>query len=383
MAAIEEEEIGNAREAGLCCPRCEAANLPQRKFCAKCGSPLWEPCFQCGEVCAAGENFCGACGMNLAEAAAEQLERIGDDFRTAAELRDEGRLDEAMALLSPIAGLKHPRMAERAARAAQLIRHMTAERDRRRIVVEDALDRARRSFDAFDGFGAARILAGVPPSLHDARLESLQLEIDARRKEIDALDHAVREAIREKRLVDLPPLVERLLAIDPNNAQAKLLAEQVRKHLAEAAESQFAQRRYDEVLHLLRPIAADLRNARAQEIYRQATELAWMIDDLRNAPTVDATLAAIAGRLQKLSPDDPKLMKLCDEVRRRMKLSEAAPKTPPAPWRGRRPKRRSAGRSKRRPAFAASPAPNQRPPSRTFRVARAAMRSPADWRWPA
>ena len=35
------DEIGNAREAaGLCCPRCEAANLPQRKFCAKCGGQL-------------------------------------------------------------------------------------------------------------------------------------------------------------------------------------------------------------------------------------------------------------------------------------------------------------------------------------------------------
>ena len=36
------EEIDNVQEAGLCCPRCETGNLPQRKFCAKCGATLWE-----------------------------------------------------------------------------------------------------------------------------------------------------------------------------------------------------------------------------------------------------------------------------------------------------------------------------------------------------
>ena len=92
---------------------------------------MWEPCFRCGQVCAAGENFCGACGANLADAAAEQLERAGDDFRAVAEMRSACRFDEAIALLTPLAQNDHPRLAERAQRAGQLIRQLAAERERR------------------------------------------------------------------------------------------------------------------------------------------------------------------------------------------------------------------------------------------------------------
>ncbi len=124
------------------CPQCEASNLPQRKFCAKCGAALWEACFHCGEVCAAGELYCGACGANLADAAAEQLERVQDDFRAAAEMRSACRFNDAIALLTPIAENHHPRLARYAAHAEQLIRQLAAERDRRRIVTEEAFRRA-------------------------------------------------------------------------------------------------------------------------------------------------------------------------------------------------------------------------------------------------
>ena len=99
MSPIDEKEtIEDAREAGLLCPQCEASNVAQHKFCAKCGAPLWEACFRCGEVCPAGETYCGACGVNLADAAAEQLERVQDDFRAAAELRSACRFTEAISL---------------------------------------------------------------------------------------------------------------------------------------------------------------------------------------------------------------------------------------------------------------------------------------------
>ena len=66
MSPIDEKEtIEDAREAGLLCPQCEASNVAQHKFCAKCGAPLWEACFRCGEVCPAGETYCGACGAYL------------------------------------------------------------------------------------------------------------------------------------------------------------------------------------------------------------------------------------------------------------------------------------------------------------------------------
>ena len=281
---------------------------------------------------AAGENFCGACGANLADAAAEQLERAGDDFRAVAEMRSACRFDEAIALLTPLAQNDHPRLAERAQRAGQLIRQLAAERERGRIVADEALQRAGQSFDAFDYDGAARILEQVPPPVRNGELEELRALIASRCEEVAALDGELREAVREKRLLDLPALVERLLAIKPDHAFARPLAEQVRKQLVNAAEKQLSAHRYDEALRVLEEIAPHLRSPQSQELYRRAAELAWLVGDLRHAPVVDATLAAIAGRLRKLAPDNARAAKLGDEVERRLRLAQAPGRTVPVAW---------------------------------------------------
>ena len=171
-----------------------------------------------------------------------------------------------------------------------------------------------QSFDAFD--------YDVPPAswnkcrrrVRNGELEELRALIASRCEEVAALDGELREAVREKRLLDLPALVERLLAIKPDHAFARPLAEQVRKQLVDAAEKQLSAHRYDEALRVLEEIAPHLRSPQSQELYRRAAELAWLVGDLRHAPVVDATLAAIAGRLRKLAPDDARAAKLGDEV---------------------------------------------------------------------
>jgi class 3 adenylate cyclase/pimeloyl-ACP methyl ester carboxylesterase len=47
------------------CPRCQADNRPERKFCAACGAPLAANCPSCGFENAPGEKFCGGCGKPL------------------------------------------------------------------------------------------------------------------------------------------------------------------------------------------------------------------------------------------------------------------------------------------------------------------------------
>jgi type IV pilus assembly protein PilM len=326
------DEIEDAREAGLCCPQCEATNLPQRRFCAKCGAALWEACFQCGEVCAAGENYCGACGANLGEATAEQLERVQDDFRAAAEMRSACRFSDAIALLTPITEHKHPRLSVYAARAGQLIRQLAAERDRRRIVTDEAMQRASQRFEAFDYDEAARILEQVPPPCRSKDIEELWMRIAARRDEIAAVEQDLREAIAEKRLLDLPALIERLLTLKPDHAHAKELAEQVRSRLVDAAEKRLAEHGYDDALQLLDQIAPHCRSPRSEELRRQAAELAWLSWDLRNAPVVDATLLAVAERLRRLAPGDQRAAKLCDEAMRRAKQAEIQGRRTPVAW---------------------------------------------------
>jgi type IV pilus assembly protein PilM len=333
MSMIDEKEtVEDAREAGLLCPQCEASNLPQRRFCAKCGAALWEACFHCGEVCAAGELFCGACGVNLADAAAEQLERVQDDFRAAAEMRTACRFTDAIALLSPIAENQHPRLARYAVHAEQLIRQFAAERDRRRIVTDEALRRAGERFEVFDYDEAALLLEQVPPPCRNQDIEQLQTRIAERREEIAAIDRELREAVQAKRLLDLPTTIGRLLALKPDHAYAKELAERVWSRLVDAAEKRLADYRHDDALQLLERVAPNCRSPRVEQLRRQAGELAWLGFDLRNAPTIDATLLAVAKRLRQLTPGDAATVKLCDEVERRAKRAEIHKRPTPVAW---------------------------------------------------
>jgi type IV pilus assembly protein PilM len=323
MLPIDEKEtIEDAREAGLLCPQCEASNVPQHKFCAKCGAPLWEACFRCGEVCPAGETYCGACGVNLADAAAEQLERVQDDFRAAAELRSACRFTDAIALLSPIAENRHSRLTRYAAHAEQLIRQLAAECDRRRIVTDEALKRASERFEAFDYDEAARILEQVPPSCRTPSIDELHAQVAERREELAQLDRELREAVQEKRLFDLPPRIERMLALKPDHSYAKELGGQVWGRLTEAVEKRLADYHHDEAMQLLDRVEPNCGSPRLQELRRQAAELAWLNFDLRNAPVVDATLVAVAKRLRQLTPDDARAAKLCEEVQRRATRAE-------------------------------------------------------------
>jgi Tfp pilus assembly PilM family ATPase len=333
MVMIDQKDsVEDARDAGLLCPQCEAANLPQRRFCAKCGATLWEACLRCGEVCAAGELYCGACGVNLADAAAEKIERVQDDFRAAADMRSAHRFADAIALITPAARNRHPRMARYTAHAEQLLRQLAAERDRHRTATEEAFRQVGEHFAAFDYDEAARILDRLAPSCRNENIEQLQMQIAQRREEIATIDRELRAAAQEKRLLDLPPKIERLLTLKPDHPYANKLDEQVRSRLIDAAEKRMADYRYDDALQLLDRVTRNCGSPRLEQLRRQAAELAWLNFDLRNTPTIDATLVAVAKRLRQLTPGDVRAAKLCDEVQRRAAQADAQATSTAIAW---------------------------------------------------
>ena len=50
------------------CPSCMTENVPTRRFCAECGSPLPSACPACGFENEATAKFCGGCGKPVGEA---------------------------------------------------------------------------------------------------------------------------------------------------------------------------------------------------------------------------------------------------------------------------------------------------------------------------
>lgn len=314
------------------CPLCNAANPATRKFCVHCGTNLWEPCFECGTLCSSGEKYCGACGANLSSSLAEHAKRFALAFRDSEQLQAVSRFEEAIALLTPIAKNDHPRLAEYTAKANQLIRQLNAQLARRRILAEEALQRAEQRFAAFDYGAAQQILQDLPRSLLTEAMQDLLQQSVERQAEVETLVEELRDAVRGNRLLDLLPRIERLLAIKPDHAYAQGLSGKVQRHLVAAAEKRLAKHQYDEAKHLIEQIAPDVRTPLAKQLHQRAAELAWLIRDLRNAPVIDKTLTAVAERLQRLAPDHPQVVKLCGELQRRIVLAQTAGRPTPVSW---------------------------------------------------
>jgi Tfp pilus assembly PilM family ATPase len=328
MSMIEDME--DAPQTVLRCRECSAPNLRQRNFCVKCGAPLWQSCLQCGSLCAVGEHYCGSCGANLEETAANQVEQVESEFRCVGELRSACRFEEAMARLVRMTKSEHPGLAEYIARAKQLILEVGAERDRRRAEAEENYELARERMAAFDVGGAAELLENVPPALRGRKMEEFRAEVMTRLEEITTLHEELRSAVRQNRLLDLPSKIERLLVLKPDHVYGREVAEKVQQRVVEAAEKQLAEHQYDQALRLLEQIAPHVRTQRAERLHRQVEELAWLAWDLRNAPVVDATLLAVAERLRRLAPRDERAGKLCAELQRRARLT--ASQGTPLPW---------------------------------------------------
>jgi type IV pilus assembly protein PilM len=326
------EQMEDVNQAALYCPECEVANLPQRKFCAKCGTSLWKTCPQCGDASAAGEAFCGTCGTNLVEAGAERVERMESVFQTAAELRAERRLYDAIALLLPIKKIQQPHMAGYVSRASELVREMSAECSQQRVLADEECRRASQLFDAFDFDGAAKILEMIPATFRNDAILKLGAQVEAKRQQIVAIAKELHAAVREKRILDLPAQIERLLTLKPDHVYGKRLADQVQSHLVHTAKKQLADRNYEQALRLLEQIPSGRRDSQTGELYHQVAELAWLSWDLRNAPLIDRTLVAVAERLRKLAPDDARVTKPCAELQRRARLAERQPSGEPLPW---------------------------------------------------
>lgn len=254
------------------------------------------------------------------------------DFRTAAEMASAFRFEEAIVLLARISKKEHPRLAEHAARARELIGQLAAERQRQRIAAEQACQHAWQCFVAFDYDGAARFIENVPLPLQNDDVRQLRTQIAERRREIGTLTEELRNAVRQKRLLELPSRIERLLALKPDHAYARSVAVQVQKRLVAAAKKVLAEHRYDQAQHLLDQITVPTDVTDFRQLRRQAAELAWLSWDLRNAPVVDNTLVTVAKRLRRLVPDDAQNIRLCDELHHRIRLAEAGHQQEPLPW---------------------------------------------------
>lgn len=318
--------------ASLPCPICRSANPATRKFCAQCGASLWEPCLNCGTLCTAGERFCGACGSNLNGVLEKQIKQLEAIFFESRQLQSVSRYDDAIKLLTDATKIDHPRLTAYVHQANQFIGQLGAQKARRKIVADDALQRAEQCFARGDCEGTVRIVESVPRPLRSEAMLNLLGKIEEQTAEITRLETDLRTAVQENRVLAMPSMIERLLELRPDHIYAKQLGAQVHQRLIAAAEKRLSQQRFDEALQLIEKIAPHLRSAEAEEVRRKAAELSCLVWDLHNAPVIDETLVAVGRRLEKAAAADSTMCKLCRELQRRQHEAQEKRRLEPISW---------------------------------------------------
>ncbi len=163
---------------------------------------------------------------------------------------------------------------------------------------------------------------------------------------------------RQKRLLDLPPKIERLLTLKPDHAYAEGLAEQVRSRLTDAAEKRLADYRYDEALQLLDHVAPDCRSPRSGRTSAAGGGVG--VAELRSPQRPGRSTRRLwrspsgCGGRRPATPEPRNCARKCNAEPSRPKSKGNGRRSP---RRVRRKRRRWASPSKGSPPSAASPAP--------------------------
>ena len=116
------------------------------------------------------------------------------------------------------------------------------------------------------------------------------------------LSGEIRAAIADKRAWDLAPKLDRLLALRPDHAQARQLAEQLRERSVKIAAARLAEHQFQEALDRLAQIPQAVRNEEMEKLQSAASERLCLLEEVKYAALADAHLLALADRLCKLAP---------------------------------------------------------------------------------
>jgi type IV pilus assembly protein PilM len=323
---------GKTAAGSVRCGGCGHQNAATRKFCADCGSNLWEPCYQCGTLSTSGEKFCGACGANLVGGLDKIAREFDENFRRAEAMREACEYDEAIALLGSMTRTEHSRLGDYVRRANRRISELAAERDRRKAEAQETLGRARLQIDEHHYQAAVDLLETIPLLLRGNDAEDALKEARSRLDEIGVLRRQIREAVAVRQVSNLLPQLDRLLALEPDNAEAAALAGKLQTRLCQAARERLARHEYDRALKLVEQVPETVSTEETRKLYEQTAELAWLSWDLRHAPYVDPPLVAVGRRLRKLAPRDAHVEKLHAELERRAKIVAENHRTTPLAW---------------------------------------------------
>jgi Tfp pilus assembly PilM family ATPase len=309
------------------CADCNAKNPPQRIFCGKCGKHLWEPCLNCGESNLSLEEFCGNCGVRLQTVLQDKTAEFDAHLETADKLYREDRFHEAISILKPVATAVHSHLAERSARAKQMMHDFARAQ-------MDWSGKIRKIEEDLPGLLAAGNVVAVierirrvPETLRTPELSEILQKLEGQQTEIAELCRAI--APPEGRPLTLESMhnVARLLELQPNHEAALKQAGVMKRGVMRKSKAIAQTGDFEKAWEILAKTPEVFRDDEFRVFREQIGDFAYYARDIEHHPHADSTLFEYARRLRKILPDGSPLKHSCDVLAERERERRQNPRT--------------------------------------------------------
>ena len=202
-----------------------------------------------------------------------------------------------------------------------MISEVTGERDRRLARNAIHVGRAKVLLDEIRYQEAVQELQQIPPPLRDETVTDLLTRAESVCQEIADLKQQIRRPDGvpfAQRMLQ----IERLLELQPGDAQVRRWATQIHDHLLETSRRKLKQRQYRESLDLLHKLPLCAQSESSQKLLRQVTELEYLDSELRLAPTVTSVTMDAAKRLIRIDEGHPTARQALQEMMRRCRAGK-------------------------------------------------------------
>src|SRR5262249_4525837 len=136
-----------------------------------------------------------------------------------------------------------------------------------------ALEKAHKYLSVNSFEKAQSVLEDTPQPLRTKEHEELLGRAKTSRQEILTLGGEIRALVEEKRLSELAPKIERLLALRPNHTQAMEIATQLRERSLKAAKLRLSRHEYQEAFEQLTHVPSIVVTEEVEKLRDTAGEL--------------------------------------------------------------------------------------------------------------
>ncbi|QGJ71572.1 Hypothetical protein PBC10988_32790 [Planctomycetales bacterium 10988] len=222
-----------------------------RNFCDGCGENLRVDCLSCGQPEWTWSKFCGSCGCELAKTEEQMANQMKEVLDQANQLADDGRWKDAYNAVEKVATASYPGWPALEARVKECTELRTQWQQQAKAAQEQrekATAAAKEAFHEKRFSEVVQLLEEIPLGLRDEAITQQLTEATKIRDQLQDLNQQIEQKLQQKAYDGMLGLIDRILAIQPENEHAKKLHFQFERlearSLSQEIQERFAQHQY-------------------------------------------------------------------------------------------------------------------------------------------